>query len=201
MPSNGHRALRRGPEPHPLTSYLLPLNHHPISNNPNELNHPRTNMADWIEVGENAPAFTLTADDGSKVKLADLKGSPVVLYFYPRDNTPGCTREACAFRDRKAELQKLGAKVIGISTDDIASHVKFRDKFSLNFPLLSDPDHKVAEKYGAWREKNMYGKKTMGIARSTFLIGPDGKVKKVWKAVKVDGHDEQVLAALKELVG
>jgi peroxiredoxin Q/BCP len=158
-------------------------------------------MADWIEVGENAPAFTLTADDGSKVKLADLKGSPVVLYFYPRDNTPGCTREACAFRDRKAELQKLGAKVIGISTDDIASHVKFRDKFSLNFPLLSDPDHKVAEKYGAWREKNMYGKKTMGIARSTFLIGPDGKVKKVWKAVKVDGHDEQVLAALKELVG
>jgi len=197
----GHYAAARNHTLFPLSSFLLPLNHHPISNNPNELNHPRTNMADWIEVGENAPAFTLTADDGSKVKLADLKGSPVVLYFYPRDNTPGCTREACAFRDRKAELQKLGAKVIGISTDDIASHVKFRDKFSLNFPLLSDPDHKVAEKYGAWREKNMYGKKTMGIARSTFLIGPDGKVKKVWKAVKVDGHDEQVLAALKELVG
>jgi len=156
-------------------------------------------MADWIEVGADAPAFSLAADDGTKVKLADLKGSPVVLYFYPRDDTPGCTREACAFRDRKAELQKLGAKVLGISTDDVASHVKFRDKYSLNFPLLADPDHQVAEQYGAWREKNMYGKKSMGIARSTFLIGPDGKVKKVWKAVKVDGHDEQVLAALREL--
>ena len=156
-------------------------------------------MTDWIEVGSDAPAFTLTADDGTKVKLADLKGSPVVLYFYPRDDTPGCTREACAFRDRKVELQKLGATVIGISTDDVASHGKFRDKYALNFPLLADPDHQVAEQYGAWREKNMYGKKSMGIARSTFLIGPDGKVKKVWKAVKVDGHDDQVLAALREL--
>lgn len=156
-------------------------------------------MSDWLEVGSDAPAFALEADDGSEVRLADLKGSPVVLYFYPRDDTPGCTREACAFRDRKAELQKLGAKVIGISADDVASHVKFRDKYSLNFPLLADPDHKVAEQYGAWREKNMYGKKSMGIARSTFLVGPDGKVKKVWKAVKVDGHDEQVLAALRAL--
>jgi thioredoxin-dependent peroxiredoxin len=156
-------------------------------------------VSDWIEEGSAAPAFTLAADDGTKVKLADLKGSPVVLYFYPRDDTPGCTREACAFRDRQAELQKLGAKVLGVSTDDVASHVRFRNKFSLNFPLLADPDHKVAEKYGAWREKNMYGKKTMGIARSTFLIGPDGKVKKVWKAVKVDGHDQQVIEALKEL--
>jgi peroxiredoxin Q/BCP len=156
-------------------------------------------MPDWIEEGAAAPTFTLTADDGTKVKLADLKGSPVVLYFYPRDDTPGCTKEACSFRDRKAELQKLGAKVLGISTDDVASHVKFRDKFSLNFPLLADPDHAVAEKYGAWREKNMYGKKSMGIARSTFLIGADGTVKKVWKAVRVDGHDEQVLAALRDL--
>lgn len=158
-------------------------------------------MADWIEEGQVAPAFTLPADDGSKVKLADLKGSPVVLYFYPADDTPGCTREACAFRDRQSAFEALGARVLGVSPDDLASHVKFREKYGLNFPLLADIDHKVAEKYGAWREKNMYGKKKLGIVRSTFLIGPDGKVKKVWRSVKVDGHDEQVLAALKEVVG
>jgi len=156
-------------------------------------------MGDWIEAGERAPAFTRTADDGTKVRLADLKGQPVVLYFYPRDDTPGCTREACAFRDQRAQLKKLGAQVLGISTDSVESHGKFRDKYELNFPLLSDPDHAVAEKYGAWREKNMYGKKSLGIQRSTYLIGPDGKVAKVWKAVKVDGHDEQVMAALQEL--
>jgi thioredoxin-dependent peroxiredoxin len=156
-------------------------------------------MDDWVEEGKKAPAFTLQADDGSKVKLADLKGEPVVVYFYPRDDTPGCTKEACAFRDRTSELKKLGAHVLGISTDTVESHVKFRDKFDLNFPLLADVDHKVAEKYGAWREKNMYGKKSMGIARSTFLIDADGKVAKVWKRVQVDGHDEQVLAALREL--
>jgi peroxiredoxin Q/BCP len=131
--------------------------------------------------------------------LSDFRGSPVVLYFYPRDDTPGCTREACAFRDRKAELQKLGAVVLGVSTDDLERHRQFRAKFELNFPLLVDADHKVAERYGAWREKNMYGKKSMGIQRSTFLIDSDGKVAKVWKQVKVDGHDEQVLAALAEL--
>jgi peroxiredoxin Q/BCP len=158
-------------------------------------------MADWPLENTKAPSFTLVADDGNKVKLIDLKGSPVVLYFYPADDTPGCTREACAFRDRSEELKKLGAKVIGISPDDVASHVKFVKKFSLNFPLLADLDHAVAEKYGAWREKNMYGKKKMGIARSTFLIDAEGKIAKVWKAVKVDGHDEHVLAALKELVG
>jgi len=156
-------------------------------------------MADWVEEGTKAPAFTLVADDGSKVKLADLKGSPVVLYFYPKDDTPGCTREACAFRDRKDELKKLGAKVLGVSADDVASHVKFRDKYELNFPLLADIDHKVADAYGAWREKNMYGKKSMGIQRSTFLIDADGKIARVWKRVQVDGHDEQVLAALREL--
>ena len=156
-------------------------------------------MADWIEAGERAPAFTLTADDGTKVRLSDLKGRPVVLYFYPRDDTPGCTREACAFRDNQAALKKLGAQVIGISTDSIASHVKFRDKFRLNFPLLADEDHAVAEKYGAWREKNMYGKKSWGIQRSTFLIDAEGKVAKVWKAVKVDGHEEKVLEALRAL--
>jgi len=156
-------------------------------------------MGDWIEEGAKAPDFSLLADDGQKVKLSDLGGSPVVLYFYPKDDTPGCTREACAFRDRKKELTKLGAKVFGVSPDDVASHEKFRDKFELNFPLLADIDHKVADKYGAWREKNLYGKKSLGIQRSTFLIGGDGRVAKVWKKVNVDGHDEQVIAALKEL--
>jgi len=156
-------------------------------------------MSDWPLEGAKAPAFTLAADNGSKIKLSDLKGSPVVLYFYPADDTPGCTKEACAFRDRSAELKKLGAKVFGVSPDDVASHVKFRDKFNLNFPLLADPDHAVAEKFGAWREKNMYGKTSMGIVRSTFLIGPDGMIKKVWRSVKVDGHDEKVIEALKEL--
>jgi peroxiredoxin Q/BCP len=156
-------------------------------------------MSDWLEAGAKLPTFTLAADDGTQVKSADLKGSPVVLYFYPADDTPGCTKEACAFRDRAAELKKLGAKVYGISPDDIGSHVKFKGKYKLNFPLLADPEHKVAEKFGAWREKNMYGKKSMGIARSTFLIGPDGTIRRVWKSVKVDGHDEAVMEALKEL--
>ncbi len=156
-------------------------------------------MSDWIEPGKKAPAFTLTADDGTKVRLSELKGSPVVLYFYPKDDTPGCTREACAFRDQKAALKKLGAKVFGISPDDVASHEKFRDKYDLNFPLLADPGHKMAEKYGAWREKNMYGKKKMGIQRSTYLIDAAGKVAKLWKSVKVDGHDEHVLKAIAEL--
>lgn len=158
-------------------------------------------MSDWVEEGSKAPAFTLKADDGSTVKLADLKGSPVVLYFYPKDDTPGCTKQACAFRDRQSEITELGARVFGVSPDDLDSHGKFRDKYSLNFRLLADPDHKVAEKYGAWREKNMYGKKSMGIQRSTFLIDSEGKVAKLWKRVKVDGHDDQVLAALKKLIG
>jgi len=156
-------------------------------------------MGDWLEPGKKAPAFTLTADDGTKVRLADLAGSPVVLYFYPKDDTPGCTKEACAFRDRQKEMKKLGAVVIGVSPDDVESHVKFRDKFKLNFPLLADTGHKVAEKYGAWREKNMYGKKKMGIQRSTYLIDAQGKIAKVWKAVKVDGHDEKVIEAIKTL--
>jgi peroxiredoxin Q/BCP len=157
-------------------------------------------MSDWLEAGTKAPAFTLAADDGTKIKLADLKGSPVVLYFYPADDTPGCTREACAFRDRSAELKKLGARVLGVSPDDVASHPKFRDKYELNFPLLADPDHKVAEKFGAWREKNMYGKKSMGIVRSTFLIDAAGIIQRVWKSVKVDGHDTAVIEAVKELL-
>jgi thioredoxin-dependent peroxiredoxin len=156
-------------------------------------------MADWIEAGKRAPAFALPADDGTKRRLADHLGQPVVLYFYPKDDTPGCTREACAFRDRQAELKRLRTVVLGVSTDDQESHTAFRKKYRLNFPLLSDVDHAVAEKYGAWREKNMYGKKSMGIQRSTFLIDAAGKVARVWKRVNVDGHDEQVVEAVKQL--
>jgi peroxiredoxin Q/BCP len=156
-------------------------------------------MADWLEPGAKAPDFTLTADDGSQVRLADLAGSPVVLYFYPKDDTPGCTKEACAFRDLQAEMKRLGATVLGVSPDAVASHAAFRDKFRLNFPLLADVDHRVTEKYGAWREKNMYGKKSMGVQRSTYLIGADGRVAHVWKRVQVEGHDQQVLAALQAL--
>lgn len=156
-------------------------------------------MSEWIEPGKKAPAFTLKSDDGSQVKLSDFKGSPVVLYFYPKDDTPGCTKEACSFRDRKADLEALGAIVLGVSPDSEKRHAKFRDKYDLNFRLLADADHQVAEKYGAWREKNMYGKKSMGIQRSTYLIDADGKVAKVWQRVQVDGHDDQVLAALQEL--
>ena len=156
-------------------------------------------MADWIEPGSKAPAFTLLDDVGRKVKLSELKGHPVVLYFYPRDNTPGCTKQACAFRDRYAELQEMQVQLFGISTDSAESHAKFREKFDLPFPLLVDADHQVSEKYAAWREKNMYGKKSMGIQRSTYLIDPEGKVAKVWKRVKVEGHDDQVVAAVREL--
>lgn len=156
-------------------------------------------MSDWLEVGSKAPAFTLVDGQGKKVKLSDFKGSPVVLYFYPKDDTPGCTKEACAFRDRSAELKKLEAIVLGVSADNPASHQKFIDKYSLNFPLLSDESHEVCEKYGAWREKNMYGKKSMGIQRSTYLIDAQGKIAQVWKKVSVDGHDAQVLEALREL--
>jgi peroxiredoxin Q/BCP len=153
-------------------------------------------MSDWVEEGETAPDFTLPADDGRQVKLSDLRGKPVVLYFYPQDDTPGCTKEACAFRDRTQDLKTQGAVVLGVSPDDVASHSQFRDKYSLNFPLLADAGHQVAERYGAWREKNMYGKTFMGIQRSTFLIDGAGKVRKVWKKVNVDGHDEAVLQAL-----
>lgn len=156
-------------------------------------------MSEWIEVGKRAPAFSTKDDNGKTVKLSDWKGRPVVLYFYPKDDTPGCTKEACGFRDASKALEKLGAVVIGISPDDVASHVKFREKYKLNFPLLADTNHAIAEKYGAWREKNMYGKKSMGIQRSTYLIDADGKVAKVWPRVKPEEHPAQVLAALKEL--
>jgi peroxiredoxin Q/BCP len=156
-------------------------------------------MADWIEEGAAAPDFTLPADDGRKVSLKSLRGKPVVLYFYPADDTPGCTKEACAFRDRREDLQAAGAVVLGVSPDDIDSHKAFVAKYDLNFPLLADKGFKVSEKYGAYREKNLYGKISMGIQRSTFLIDPKGKVAKVWKRVLVDGHDEKVLQALRKL--
>ena len=156
-------------------------------------------MADWLEEGSKLPVFTLADDNGKKVKSAVWKGSTLVVYFYPKDDTPGCTKEACAFRDASASLRELGANVIGISGDSVASHAKFRDKYKLNFPLLADPDHAVGEKFGAYREKNMYGKKSMGIQRSTFLVDATGLVVKVWKRVQVDGHEQQVIEALKAL--
>jgi len=151
-----------------------------------------------IEEGKAAPAFTLKDTDGNKVALKDLKGKNVVVYFYPKDDTPGCTKEACGFRDLWGDIEKTGTVVLGVSPDDAASHRKFVDKYQLPFTLLSDPDKKVMEKYGAWGEKNMYGKKTMGVIRSTVLIGPDGKVKKHWRRVaKAETHPEKVLEAIR----
>ncbi len=150
-----------------------------------------------VEEGKAAPAFTLADTDGKKVALKDLKGKHVVVYFYPKDDTPGCTKEACGFRDLWGDIKKTGTVVLGVSPDDAASHRKFVDKYKLPFTLLSDPDKKVMEKYGAWGEKNMYGKKTMGVIRSTVLIGPDGKVKKHWKRVsKAEEHPAKVLEAI-----
>jgi len=150
-----------------------------------------------IEEGKAAPAFTLTDAGGSKVSLADFKGKDVIVYFYPKDDTPGCTKEACGFRDNWRELEKRGVVVIGISPDDAASHTRFAAKYDLPFILLSDPDRKVMEKYGAYGEKTMYGKKTMGVIRSTVWIGADGKVRKHWARVaKAETHPEAVLAAL-----
>jgi peroxiredoxin Q/BCP len=149
-----------------------------------------------LQEGKKAPAFTLESSEGDTVSLDDFKGKTVVLYFYPKDDTPGCTREAQGFRDAAAALKKKKAVVLGVSRDSVKSHCSFRDKYDLNFPLLSDPDGKVIRAYGAWGEKNMYGKKTEGLIRTTVVIGPDGKVTKVFPRVKVDGHVEKVLAAI-----
>lgn len=146
-----------------------------------------------VETGARAPAFTLPDADGKKVSLKDLRGNWVVVYFYPRDNTPGCTKEACAFRDLHVDFKSGSAVVIGISGDSQESHTKFREKFGLPFSLLVDTDHKIATKYGVYREKNMYGKKVMGIVRSTFIVDPGGKIAKVYPRVKVDGHADAVL--------
>ena len=157
-------------------------------------------MADSvIEEGKAAPLFTLPDADGNKVALKDLKGKHVVVYFYPRDDTPGCTKEACGFRDHWQEIQDAGAVVLGISADGEASHQKFRDKYQLPFTLLSDADRKVMTKYGAYGEKMMYGKKTMGVIRSTVLVGPNGKVVKHWRRVaKAADHPQKVLDVLQQ---
>jgi len=152
-----------------------------------------------VEEGERAPEFRLRSDDGKTYSLKDLRGSKVVLYFYPADDTPGCTKEACSFRDNLARVRSLGAVVLGVSRDDLASHAKFRVKHSLSFPLLSDEAGSVTEAYGVWKEKNLYGRTSMGIERTTFLIDGQGRVAKVFHRVKVDGHTDQVLASLKEI--
>ena len=156
-------------------------------------------MTNWLDPGDNMPAFTLVDDRGNPQASSQWSGRPLVIYFYPKDDTPGCTKQACGFRDAAEAFRKHGAAVVGISGDSAESHAKFRDKYALNFPLLVDSDHQVAEKFGAWREKNMYGKKSLGIQRSTFLIDSAGKVAKLWKRVRVEGHDAQVLAALEQL--
>ncbi|HKQ55715.1 MAG TPA: thioredoxin-dependent thiol peroxidase [Methyloceanibacter sp.] len=148
-----------------------------------------------VGVGDKAPDFTLLADTGGKVSLKALKGKTAVLYFYPKDDTPGCTAEACAFRDALPDFSKVKAAIIGISRDSVASHDKFKTKFALPFPLASDTDGKVCEAYGVWVEKSMYGRKYMGIERATFLIDGKGVIRNVWRKVKVEGHAEDVLEA------
>ncbi|MCG8557855.1 MAG: peroxiredoxin [Proteobacteria bacterium] len=152
-----------------------------------------------IDLGKKAPAFTLKNEDNDKVALADLRGQWVVVYFYPRDDTPGCTTEACEFTSTIRIFDKLGAKVLGVSPDDCETHKKFALKHGLKVGLLSDPDKKVMTKYEAWGEKNMYGKKTVGVIRSTVLIDPQGKIAHHWRRVKAKGHAEQVRRRLEEL--
>lgn len=154
-----------------------------------------------INEGDKVPAVALALDDGSTLALAGLKGRPAVLYFYPRDDTPGCTTEAKDFTCLHDGFAKAGAELIGISPDTAKSHLKFRAKYSLPYKLASDADHSVADAFGSWVEKSMYGKKYMGVDRSTFLIDKSGRVAKVWRKVKVTGHAEQVLAAVKALQG
>ncbi len=152
-----------------------------------------------IEPGKKAPSFSLPDQAGKVHSLADYAGKPVVIFFYPKDDTPGCTKESCAFQDNLPRFKKSKAAVLGMSMLDAKSKAKFAKKFDLTFPLLADEDHAVMEKYGVWQEKSMYGRKYMGVARTTYLIGADGKVVKRWDGVKVDGHAEEVLAAVQAL--
>src|SRR5205823_3377719 len=144
-------------------------------------------------VGEAAPEFSLPAGDGTTVVLSALRGKTVVLYFYPKADTPGCTKQACGFRDASDEYAKAGMVVLGVSPDPVEKVRKFAEKFHLTFPLLADADHAVCERYGVWQQKSMYGRKYMGVARTTFVIGPDGRVRHVFEKVKPEGHDRQVL--------
>ena len=150
-----------------------------------------------LTIGSKAPAFALEADTGKRISLAELKGNKVVLYFYPKDDTSGCTIEACEFRDHWSAVQQAGAIVLGVSPDDVGSHEKFKRKYALPFPLLADPDHAVAERYGVWGEKSMYGRKYFGIHRTTFVIDESGQVLKVFERVKPKGHAAEVLEALR----
>jgi peroxiredoxin Q/BCP len=149
-----------------------------------------------VEEGSQAPDFELKSDTGETVKLSQFRARPVVLYFYPRDDTPGCTKEACAFRDSYDEYLARDAVILGVSRDGEESHRKFKQKYDLPFTLLSDPDHEVAEAYGVWAEKSMYGRKSMGIVRSTFVIAPDGTIARAMRGIKVPGHSDKVLEAL-----
>jgi peroxiredoxin Q/BCP len=149
-----------------------------------------------LKEGDQAPAFTVATNGGGKLSLSDFKGQNVILYFYPKDDTPGCTKEACSFRDNYAELKKRGAVVLGVSTDSAKSHDKFVDKFKLPFTLLVDDEKKIVQDYGVWGEKKFMGRTYMGTHRVTFLIGPDGKIKKIWPKVKPEEHVEEVLTAL-----
>jgi peroxiredoxin Q/BCP len=149
-----------------------------------------------VEEGSQAPDFELKSDAGETMKLSQFRGRPVVLYFYPRDDTPGCTKEACSFRDSYDEYLARDAVILGVSRDGEESHRKFKEKYDLPFTLLSDPDHEVAEAYGVWAEKSMYGRKSMGIVRSTFVIAPDGTVARAMRGIKVPGHSDKVLEAL-----
>jgi thioredoxin-dependent peroxiredoxin len=156
------------------------------------MNAPTTELRE----GAAAPDFALKDDAGKDVRLADFKGKTVVLYFYPKDDTPGCTVEACAFRDTLPDFKKRGAVILGVSPDGLESHKKFKAKHKLTFPLLSDPERKTASAYGAFGKKMMYGRETLGILRSTFVIGPDGRLEKIFRGVRADGHAEQVLGSL-----
>ena len=149
-----------------------------------------------IREGEAAPDFTLRSDAGEDIMLSSLRGRPVVLYFYPKDDTPGCTKQACSFRDRHSEFEERGAAILGVSPDSESSHSRFKEKYGLPFRLLADPEHAVAEQYGVWVEKNNYGKKSMGIKRSTFVIDAEGNVAQAMYGVSPDGHADQVLEAL-----
>ncbi|HVC65917.1 MAG TPA: thioredoxin-dependent thiol peroxidase [Candidatus Dormibacteraeota bacterium] len=152
-----------------------------------------------VEPGRKAPAFSLPDQEGRKHQLKDYAGRPLIVYFYPKDDTPGCTKEACAFRDALPDFKKGKAAVLGVSVLDTASKAKFARKHKLNFPLLADPEHEVADRFGAWQKKSLYGRTYMGVARMTYLIGPDGKVVRRWDNVKVDGHAADVLRAVDEL--